>query len=199
MVVGRLTELDAVNKMLAVIGESPINTLTGELTGDVILAKNTLDRVTREVQGRSWDFNSEYNYPLAPTIDNEIVLPSNLLRVDITGYDPYDAVERNGKLYSRQYRTTTCFTTAVNVDMTLLYQFNEIPEAAKNYIMIRAAREFADNSLTSTEIHGYTAQDELRAYADLMDAHAESADFSMFDHPDVGQIVYRQTGNYLRY
>ena len=37
------TELQAVNQMLSVIGEAPVNTITGTTTTDVSVAKNILD------------------------------------------------------------------------------------------------------------------------------------------------------------
>ena len=43
------TELEAVNIMLAAIGESPVNTLTGTLPVDVKLAQTTLEEVNKEV------------------------------------------------------------------------------------------------------------------------------------------------------
>ena len=45
------TKLMAVNTMLSVIGEAPVNTLAAtSQTADVILAQNLLDEVSREVQ-----------------------------------------------------------------------------------------------------------------------------------------------------
>ena len=37
------TELQAVNTMLSVIGEAPVNSITGTTTVDVSVAKNILD------------------------------------------------------------------------------------------------------------------------------------------------------------
>lgn len=45
-----LNRTGAVNVMLSVIGEAPVNTITGALTVDVIQAKAILNQVSREVQ-----------------------------------------------------------------------------------------------------------------------------------------------------
>ena len=39
------TELEAVNSMLATIGEAPVNSITGTLPLDASLAKNTLNEI----------------------------------------------------------------------------------------------------------------------------------------------------------
>ena len=44
------TELQAVNQMLSVIGEAPVNSITGTVTTDVSVAKNILDETSMSVQ-----------------------------------------------------------------------------------------------------------------------------------------------------
>jgi hypothetical protein len=63
------TELDALNELLSVIGESPypagtdLDTLSSR---DVDVALNILRDTTRVVTGKRWKFNTEWNYPIAP-------------------------------------------------------------------------------------------------------------------------------------
>ncbi len=52
------SKLSAVNTLLAIIGEAPINSLNPPLTGDASLAERTLDEVSREVQGAGWSWNT---------------------------------------------------------------------------------------------------------------------------------------------
>ena len=58
------TELEAVNTMLAVLGEAPVNSITGTLPLDASLAKTTLSEINREVQSAGWHFNTFYDYTL---------------------------------------------------------------------------------------------------------------------------------------
>ena len=55
------TELEAVNIMLSVIGEAPVNTITGTNSVDVSVAKNVLDETSMSVQGMGWNFNTHKN------------------------------------------------------------------------------------------------------------------------------------------
>lgn len=64
----RMTELDAVNGMLAAIGEAPV--LQAEIESpslaDVVLAINLLIDTAREVLSMGWRFNTEFGYEIAP-------------------------------------------------------------------------------------------------------------------------------------
>ena len=61
-----LTELDAVNEMLAAIGVAPVASLDSTTSRDAILAKSALKTVAREVLLERWRFNSEYGVQLLP-------------------------------------------------------------------------------------------------------------------------------------
>ena len=72
------TELQAVNTMLSVIGEAPVNSITGTTTVDVSVAKNILDETSMSIQSQGWNFNTNYEYKsLSLDSDNKIPLPSN--------------------------------------------------------------------------------------------------------------------------
>jgi tail tube protein len=62
------TELEAVNAMLAALGEAPLASLDVDATPDIIVAINTLRDATREVQSMGWDFNREWGYELKPAL-----------------------------------------------------------------------------------------------------------------------------------
>ena len=50
MTVAATTELEAINIMLAAIGEAPVNSLIGTLPVDVKLAQSTLTEFNKEIQ-----------------------------------------------------------------------------------------------------------------------------------------------------
>ena len=72
---------------------------------DVAIALNTLREVSREIQSEGWSFNKEYDYPLTPDSNDEVVIPNNMLQVDLnstyTQNMDRDAVNREGKLYDK--------------------------------------------------------------------------------------------------
>ena len=53
------TELDAVNAMLLSIGQAPVSTLSVTGLKDVSFAQYILHSVSREVQLKGWEFNTD--------------------------------------------------------------------------------------------------------------------------------------------
>ncbi len=58
-------ELQAVNQILASVGQAPVTTLE-QTNPDVAIAYQTLLEVSREVQAEGWTFNKEGHYEMAP-------------------------------------------------------------------------------------------------------------------------------------
>ena len=55
---GSATELQAINQVLASVGQAPVTTLE-QTNPDVAIVISTLDQVSREVQAEGWTFNQE--------------------------------------------------------------------------------------------------------------------------------------------
>ena len=174
------TELEAVNIMLAAIGESPVNTLTGTLPVDVKLAQTTLEEVNKEVQTEGWSFNTEINVELTRDGSNNIALSSNVLIVDpnIHDHPDVDAIQIGLKLYDRKEHTYE-FDDDLKCTVVYFRTFNDIPEPAKRYINIKAARIFVDRLVSDEGLRTYTQQDEVRARSILMETDLSNADHNI--------------------
>jgi Tail tubular protein len=176
-----LTELDSVNIMLSTIGESPINSLAqDQSTADVAIARQVLREITINVQQTGWHFNTEINWLLSPIVGTgEILLPANCVQVDSTGPDVQaDVTMRGNRLYDR-INHTFAFTKAISVDMVILLEFLELPQAARDFITIRAARVFQQRMVGSDTLEAFSAKDELRARAALKKLDSNTADYNI--------------------
>ncbi len=159
------TELEAVNECLENIGQSPVSTIAGDLGVDTQIALNFVRKVNRELQSQGWYWNTEKDFTLSPNGDDNILLPFNTLSVDSTGTDAdLDVIQRGTRLYDRENHSYT-FTQPIKVELTVGLTFEELPETARRYIALRAARLFEDR------IDGGTGQtdveDEMNALANL--------------------------------
>lgn len=175
------TELEAVNAMLATIGESPVNSLNQAGLTDALLAQTILGNVCREVQTLGWQFNCEYEFPLACAVgDGSVSLPPNVVQVTIAKsmQSDWDVAWRGGKLYDRKNQTFNIGKT-LKVDMTVLLTFEDMPQAARWYVTIRAARMFLDRTVGNADLHGFTAKDEEVALAALEEAEGETEDYNI--------------------
>ena len=185
------TKLEAINVMLTAIGESPVNTITSSTTTDVSIAIQILDNVSREVQSVGWHFNTDTNYLLAKNSSDQIVLPTNCLRVDNSNKDAdLDLVERGRKLRDRENHTYT-ITKDIRVNITWFLEFTELPETARRYITIRAARIFQDRMLASETLHAFHQVDELSALSALKEHEGDTRDHSIFDNYSTYRVIDR--------
>ena len=180
MAVAATTELECINIMLAAIGEAPINTLTGTLPVDAVTAQKTLAEINKDVQNEGWSFNQEFNVKLTRDGNNEIALGTDILKVDANVFDhpTIDVIQRGLKMYDRK-NNTFVFDTDLTCNVTYFRNFDEIPESARRYINIRAARVFVDRLVGDDGLRTYTAQDEARARANLMENDMDNADHNV--------------------
>tara|TARA_R100000988_G_C3946236_1_gene138756 strand:- start:200 stop:808 length:609 start_codon:yes stop_codon:yes gene_type:complete len=180
MSVAATTELEAVNIMLAAIGEAPINTLTGTLPVDAKTAQTTLTEINKEVQSEGWSFNTEIDVVLTRDGSNNVNLGSDVLIVDPNVHDhpDIDAIQRGLKLYNRKKHVYT-FDTDLTCTIVYLRTFAEIPEPARKYVIIKAARVFVDRLVGDESLRSYTKQDEIRARAILMETDLANADHNL--------------------
>jgi hypothetical protein len=184
------TELEAVNAMLRSIGESPIASLTDIAVQDAEIALTTLRSVSRSVQVRGWDFNTEIEMELVVNGDGNIPLPSNTLSVDPVD-ETKKLVQRGSRLYD-PVEHTYVFTDPVTVNLIVMLPFEELPEAARNYIFVRAARQFQDNTVGDSSLHRYQTEDEEEARATFMQTAADTEDNNILnDSWSVARILNR--------
>ena len=180
MTVAATTELECINIMLAAIGEAPVNSLTGTVPVDVRMAQSTLTEVNKQVQSEGWSFNTELDVTLTRDANNNVVLGTDVLRVDAQTHDhpSIDPIQRGLKLYDRKNNT---FVFDENVKCTVVYfrSFDELPEQARSYMTIKAARIFVDRFVSDQSLRTYTQEDEIRARSVLMETDLSNADHNM--------------------
>lgn len=175
------SELDAVNIMLSTIGESPVSSLSNESSMvDVSIARSVLREVSTQVLEEGWHFNTEINWVMTPASDTgEIAIPANCIQIDTSGPSAsIDVAQRGRKLYDR-VRHTYAFTGPLTVDMVILLDFADMPQAARHYISVRAARVFQQRMVGSEALQGFSQADEVRARASLRKLDANTADFNI--------------------
>lgn len=186
------TKLRALNTLLANIGAAPVNSVDTP-SADVALALATLDEASISVQNYGWHFNTEDDYPMTPDSDGFIYLPDNVILVDVeSGNNPddLDVVVRGSRLYDRANHTYV-FAKALKARIVRALDWDDLPQAARTYIMILAARMFQDRAVGSEKHHGFTLRDEQMALANLKRFEAQTGDYSIFDDHSVARVIDR--------
>lgn len=174
------TELEAINTLLSIIGESPVNSADDNGVVTAVMARQRLTEVSREVQSRGWHWNTDAGYKIALTFpDKEAKVPANTLAVDTVGASlDIDVVMRGVRLYDRRNHTYT-FDKPLFVDIVRFLPFEELPEPARQYIMVRAGRIFQDRVVGSGELNGFNVADENRAWTNLRSHECRIADLTL--------------------
>jgi len=185
------SKLDAVNTMLSSIGEAPVSSLSSGLI-EAEIAETILDTVDREVQSMGWHFNTDLNRSFAQTPAGEILLPADILRADATlRANAPNLVQRGLKMYDRTNHTFNVGTDAA-LDVVVQLVFDDVPEVAKRYIVLRATRIFQDRVVGSDTLHSFHQEDENRAFIELRDFDKAADDHNIFDNYDTFSIIDRQ-------
>ena len=177
------TELQSVNIMLSTIGEAPVNSITGTTTVDVSTAINILNETSMSIQSQGWNFNTHINYKsLSIDSNGKVPLPSNCVKADANhSYRYLNYTIRNGYLYDMDNHTDVFTSAPSTVDLVLVQQFSHLPEYARQYITMKAARRFAARFIGDKEITQLIGQDENEALMAFHQADSQEADANMLN------------------
>ncbi len=198
---GVSTELDAVNSILMSVGETPVNTLTVQ-SPEVAIAQKTLRQVCREIQAEGWSYNTENQYPIDLDTNNQCIIPNNVLQLDLNIFEhgkDYDIVRRsdNGvmKVYDKKNHTFTFENCSkLYFDIIWMLDFEDLPQAFKDYITIRASRIASNRMVNSQPSAKLLEADEAAARALAVEYEMKQSDhniFSDFQYQQDANTVYR--------
>jgi hypothetical protein len=162
---------------------------------DVAIALNTLREVSREVQSEGWTFNKEFDYTLTPNSNNEILIPDDMLQVDLNissknfNNRQFDSINRGGKLYDRIKHTYKWTDPSVKADILWYFEWEYIPDPIQAFIVARAAAIFSSRTIGDPNQYQILQQKEAFARAMAMEYECNQGDFSFFGEPQ-GENYY---------
>ena len=168
--------MDAVNILLETINEEPIE--DPEDYDNIIEARQARSKVVevkRAVLSEEWDFNRDENFTFPLTVDNEVVVPTNVL--DITANNA-DVIMRNWKLYSKSNQSYV-FEEEVPATVVWDLDFNSITHPLRHYITIRASRIFQARRIGDEKALRYNAVDEQSALLAARRSESRTGQYNM--------------------
>ena len=171
------------------------NRVETQTNPDVAIALNTLREVSREVQSEGWTFNKEFDYTLTPDNNDEIIIPDDMLQVDLNisskrfNNRQFDSINRGGKLYDRIKHTYKWTDDSVHADILWYFEWEYIPAPIQAFIVARAAAIFSSRVMGDTNQFQMLQQKEAFARAMAMEYECNQGDFSFFGEPQ-GENYY---------
>lgn len=171
---GRTTLLEAVNTLLAVIGEQPVNSIDTQQIVEASMAERTLLEFHRDGQQRGWHWNREEGYEFARNASGEVVVPANLIRWVPDHYQFDGRYQLRGqRVYDRQEHSYQINEASIKADVVWMLSWDECPEVFNRWTTIRSARAFAGRVLGDSGSVQFTAMDEQAARVELERAEME--------------------------
>ena len=210
MATNSLTELEAVNLILASADMMPVTQLTPSTTAEATLAKQQLDTCKQEILNEGWFWNTEYEFELAADGSGIVYIDTVNARTGddyLTGTAPsyvimrFDSndnpshIVRGDRLYDREKKSSTSFTNSVKGTVVFDLDWDKLPFEAINYITKKSARRFHEYHVGSSDALRSLVQDEQESRRLLLDMELDVGHYSMFDSPDLNMGLSR--GNYL--
>ncbi len=175
-----LTELEAVNSLLSAIGEAAVSSLETATTVEVTQAKNLLSNVNRETQQKGWHFNTEWDVTLTRDSDNKIPIGSSVLSVYVENQlTTIRGISGVMYIYDLDNNTFTWTSNLTNAVTITLLDFQDTPQAVRQYVTTKAARIFQEEIIGQVSAETVNRQEEAEAYADLLDDEAERAGYNV--------------------
>lgn len=179
MAMTRTTFLEAVNRVLQMMGEAPVNSLNGQL-GLAQQAQDILEDTSRKVQSESWSFNTDYERILQRDGNDEVPVGVNVSHVEV---DPYmfpslDVVQRGNKLYDRR-ANSYAFDEDLKANVTYILEWEELPEHARQFIVAKAGRMLQEAILGDANLSQVNMTAEMEAKSLFLEEETRLSDHSM--------------------
>ena len=196
-----MTELEAINRMLAGIGQAPVNTVD-QANPDVAICSRTLKQVSQEVQSEGWTFNRVNNYMEQPSKqllvirsgatngDNDYIMQMDLSHDSLFSRDKQAIAKSRGTNVCLYNVTDSTFYWGTNpVEVDKVYYFADIgviPPAAQNYIVSKATAAVSFQTVGDPNQYQILRAQEDYTRTQLLEYETSQGDYTFFGHPKGG-------------
>ena len=172
------TKLEAVNIMLSCTGQSPLQSLEGTKSYYTIAAEQILEKECRRVLLEGWAFNTDEDYELKPDVNKHIAVTEDMLLVYFPQWYRNRYAVRNNKLYDKQKQTFE-IDNSLKCRIVWDFDYSQLPENFRYYIMMSAAYKFCKRVLGSETACAFTREDLIEARADLEGYELETGNYTL--------------------
>lgn len=189
------TKLEAVNSMLALVGERPINTLTNLNRAKPIAAVADLDRETKKIQTQGWWFNRFFDQDLAPQ-NGKYIIPEEWTSVDLSRQTHHlRFVVRDGFFFDMVDRTDEGFTDTLKINYIELFEFESLPHTAREAISAEAAVRFAGSQKASKAILTELRENARQSREPFEREELQNTDVNLFNMPEINRVLREHGGH----
>lgn len=189
------TLLQGVNILLGLIKRAPVSSLeAAAMNVDAQMALQHIHNASMAIQEEGWIWNEELALRLDPEpITGLIRIPAATLKIDTSYYSAnLDLVQRGPLLYDRVKHTFN-IAAPVYVDVVLGLPFEDLTQAMRTYVLVKAGRLFAQGRDGSGATNQFTESMEYEARTKVEHAEDQADDLTMFEkNPHLARRVGRR-------
>ena len=126
---------------------------------------------------------------ITPDSEGHLILPANTLKVIVCRSSSGSKLTQRGRRLYDKIKHTDVFTKSVKATLVLALPFEEMPEAARQYVMLTAAEKFQEGAVGNTTLDRFAEQARSEAMSSLMSAESETGQYNILtDNWDTFQI-----------
>ncbi|MEE8113806.1 MAG: hypothetical protein V3T23_05575 [Nitrososphaerales archaeon] len=187
----RITELQALNRILAQAGENPVNGLV-DIPRNATRAHETLQEVIMELQADTqfWHMNTELEKELIPdALTSKIQVAQNVVSIS-TRFQEHELALRGDFVYDMR-NSTYLFTNSITVKMKILLDWDELPVQHRTYFQKVAARKYQQRFIANEKKHQFDLIEEQQARNLAMAVEVTETKKSMLHSPSLQPYVRR--------
>lgn len=168
--------LDAINRVLLSIGETPVNRID-DPTVITTQTHKVINETKRQILLKGWHFNKEDGYTLSPDKKGLIHITSDML--DIHLQDPSLSIKKK-RLFNRTSQSFL-FTENVKASITFDRSFEDIPALFQEYITARSIRIMHERVDGDAQQNIFFKQEESELAQQCQEMEYQRGNFNMFD------------------
>ena len=171
--------LEAVNEIISSVGSPPINSLSNITNADGIDALRMLNKTSRRIQSTGWEWNRQDSVTFIPdALTNKIAYPNDIIKAVSTSR----LIRKDGYFFDLDANTDR-FTSSITVtELVRELAFNDLPEAARDYITAVTTRDFQRIKVGSGEVDQAIAQREAEALVRLNALEIDMGQFNLYEN-----------------
>tara|TARA_R110002153_G_scaffold232478_1_gene385784 strand:- start:198 stop:767 length:570 start_codon:yes stop_codon:yes gene_type:complete len=183
-----LTELEAINQILSVTGDSPISSINSTYE-QAVVARRILLEISKEKQAKGYWFNEVDEFLILKDSDGEINLPSETIRCDVPR-DSGDLVQRGLKLFNKKLNT---YNIGCDVSVNLVSELSWalLPQSFRQIVVAYASLRYNTEYFGSPELNMNIQNDILAKNLLLQKEDIDNRDLNMLKSVRSSNIAFR--------
>ena len=185
---GMLTELEAINQILSVTGDSPVASVNSTYS-QAVVARRILLEISKEKQAKGYWFNELDEQLIIRDSDGFINLPSDTIRCDIPRDSGY-YIQRGLRVFDK-LANTYVIQEDLYVNLVSELPWALLPQSFRQVVVSYASLRYNAEYFGSPELNQSIQNDALRKDLALTTEDIDNRDLNMLNNTRSSNIAFK--------